>query len=242
MTDVGNIVSPSDANGIVVITQVSPINVSFAIPEDRVPEVEARIAKGGDIPVTVLDRTRATALDTGKFAALDNLVDVQTGTVRAKAVFTNTKGTLFPSQFVNVRLLLDTIHGLVVPVTAVRHGSNGDFVYVLNAADHTVAQRTVTRGHATVDKVEITSGLKQGEQVITEGADRLKDGAHVMLPGDKPAFGSGQGKGRQGQWGTKQSSADAGAASASNASSASSAPDAARREAWKRRRQQSADQ
>lgn len=236
--DVGNVIGPGDANGLVVITQLSPINVAFAIPQDRVDEVQASLVKGKDIPVTVLDRTRTTVLDTGKFLALDNLVDVQTGTVKAKAVFPNAKGSLFPSQFVNVRLLLDTVHAIVVPVTALRHGSNGDYVYVLNAADRTVSQRPVTRGHATVDKVEIASGLKVGEQVITEGADRLKDGAHVMLPGDKPSFGGGQGKGggkgHQGAWAQKQGSADASA-------SPSGAPDAARREAWRKRRQQQSE-
>ena len=119
--------------------------------------------------------------------SLDNQVDITTGTVRAKARFANTDGALFPNQFVNVRLLLSTIEGAVtVPVTALRFGDKGNFVYVLNPGTRTVAQRLVKAGQATADKVVITDGLTFGESVITEGADRLKDGATVVLPGDAP--------------------------------------------------------
>jgi membrane fusion protein, multidrug efflux system len=196
VVDVGNVVGPNDTNGIAVITQVSPIDVEFAIPQDQVQEVRARVNEGAALPVAALDRTRAVTLDSGNFLALDNQVDPQTGTVKAKARFANASLGLFPSQFVNVRLLLRTIQGaVVVPVTALRHGSNGDFVYVLNAAEHTVALRPVKRGQGTVDKVEITSGLTAGEQVITEGADRLKDGARVTLPGERPAAGGARRQG-----------------------------------------------
>jgi multidrug efflux system membrane fusion protein len=186
VVDMGNLVGSSDANGIAVITQLSPIDVEFAVPQDQVPALQERIAGGATLPATALDRTRSQALGSGKFAALDNQVDTQTGTVRAKARFENVKQALFPSQFVNLRLELRTIEAAVmVPVTALRHGSKGDFVYVLNPADRTVAVRAVTRGHATVDKVQLVTGVKAGEQVITEGADRLQDGAKVILPGDK---------------------------------------------------------
>ena len=196
--DVGNIISPGDANGIAVITQVSPIDVQFAIPQDRVPEVQQGLGQGGKMTVTALDRTRATVLDEGKFYALDNQVDVQTGTVKAKARFRNTELTLFPSQFVNVKMLLRTISGaIVVPVNALRNSSNGDYVYVLNAQERTVAMRKVTRGQASIDKVQVASGLRAGEQVITEGADRLKDGDKVTLPGDRPGAGANGGR-RQG--------------------------------------------
>lgn len=201
VVDVGNVVGANDANGIVVITQVTPIDVQFSVPQDLVPEVQGRVNEGAKMQVTALDRTRANTLDTGTFSTLDNQIDTQTGTVRAKARFDNAKFTLFPNQFVNVQLLLRTVqNGVMVPVTALRHGSNGDFVYVLNAADRTAALRPVTRGQTTVDKVEITSGLKVGEKVITEGADRLKDGAKVMLAGDKPPVpgAGGRGNGRRG--------------------------------------------
>jgi multidrug efflux system membrane fusion protein len=196
VVDLGNLVGSGDANGIAVITQLSPIDVEFAVPQDQVPDLQARVHEGAALPAVALDRTRTSQLATGKFSALDNQVDVQTGTVRAKARFANADQKLFPSQFVNLRLEVRNIKdAVVVPVTALRHGSTGDFVYVLNAADKTVALRPVTRGQATVDKVQVATGLQAGEQVITEGADRLKDGAKVTLPGDKPA---GAGGGRRG--------------------------------------------
>ena len=190
VVDVGNVVSSGDANGIAVITQLAPIDVEFAVPQDRVPDVERRVAQGATLPVTAFDRTRTVELDQGSFSTLNNQVDTQTGTVRAKARFANPKSTLFPSQFVNVRMLLDTTRGaIVVPVTALRHGSDGDFVYLLNA-DHTVSLRKVAAGQATADRVAIVSGLAAGESVITEGGDRLKEGARVQLPGDRPASGA----------------------------------------------------
>ena len=183
--DIGNVIGPSDAEGIVVITQTEPIDVEFAVPQDRIGELRLRINEGAALPVEAFDRSRTTLLDTGRFLAMDNQVDVQTGTVRAKARFSNAKHVLFPSQFVNVRLQLQTIQGaLTVPVTAVRHGGEGEYVYVLNAAERAVSLRPVKRGLMTSDKVQIISGLTAGEQVITEGADRLKDGASVNLPGD----------------------------------------------------------
>lgn len=201
--DMGNLVGSGDAAGIAVITQLSPIDVEFAVPQDRVPDLQAGLRGDAPLPATAFDRTRTVALASGKFAALDNQVDVQTGTVRAKARFANADQALFPSQFVNLRLELRTIKGAVmVPVTALRNSSTGDFVYVLNAAERTVAVRPVTRGQATVDKVQIKTGLKAGEQVITEGADRLKEGAKVTLPGDKPqAAGAGGRRGERGAGG-----------------------------------------
>ena len=199
VVDMGNLVGSGDANGIAVITQLSPIDVEFAVPQDRVPDLQASINGGGALPATAFDRTRTVPLASGKFSALDNQVDVQTGTVRAKARFANADQSLFPSQFVNVRLELRTIkNAVMVPVTALRNSSTGDFVYVLNAAERTVATRPVTRGQSTVDKVQIKTGLQAGEQVITEGADRLKDGAKVTLPGDKPQAGGGRRGGRGG--------------------------------------------
>jgi len=199
--DVGNVIGPNDANGIAVITQVSPIDVQFAIPQDRVPEVQQGLGQSSKMTVVALDRTRATVLDEGKFYALDNQVDVQTGTVKAKARFANAKLALFPSQFVNVKMQLRTIAGaVVIPVNALRNSSNGDYVYVLNPRERTVAMRKVTRGQASVDKVQIVTGLQPGERVITEGADRLKDGDKVTLPGDRPGAGANGGR-RQGAGG-----------------------------------------
>ena len=184
--DVGNVVSSSDANGVVLITQVSPIDVVFAVPQDRIGDLQQGGGAPAPIKATALDRTRSTVLDIGVFSSLDNQVDTTTGTVKAKARFNNTQLALFPSQFVNVQLQVRMLdNAVVVPVTAVRQGGNGDYVYVLNA-DRTVSLRTVTRGLATVDKIVISNGLQSGERVITEGADRLKDGSRVTLAGDAP--------------------------------------------------------
>jgi multidrug efflux system membrane fusion protein len=204
--DIGNLVSSNDANGIAVITQQTPIDVQFSVAQDHLPEIQQRINENATLPAIALDRTRTDVLAKGQFKALDNQVDTTTGTVKAKARFSNEAMKLFPSQFVNVRLTVNTIKNAVtVPVTALRHGANGDFVYVLNPQNKTVAQTSVTRGQGTVDRIEIKTGLQGGETVITEGADRLKDGAKVMLPGDRPAGGRGGqggpgGQGGQGGW------------------------------------------
>jgi multidrug efflux system membrane fusion protein len=189
VVDVGNLVSSGSTGGVAVITELAPIDVEFAVPQDRIPQLQARIAAGATLQVTAFDRTRTTPLDTGVFLSLNNQTDVQTGTVRAKARFANAQGALFPSQFVNVRVLVDTVKGaVVVPVSALRHGPGGDFVYVLKD-DRTVTLRNVKQGQATADSVQVASGLEVGEKVITEGGDRLKEGAKVTLPGDAPASG-----------------------------------------------------
>ena len=178
--DVGNLVNPSDINGVALITQVAPIDVMFAVPQDRVADLQKTT---GVIKVTAMDRTRVAVLEVGRFASLDNQIDTTTGTVKAKARFANAQGALFPNQFVNVQLVLKTLdNAVVVPVAALRHGSAGDYVYVLNA-DRSVSLRLVTRGPATVEKVVLAAGLRAGEKVITEGADRLKDGSRVSLAG-----------------------------------------------------------
>ena len=216
--DLGNVVSSSDVNGIALITQLSPIDVVFAIPQDQAGELQKNAAGNIAMKVTALDRTRTATLETGVFASLDNQVDIQTGTVKAKARFSNSTLALFPSQFVNVQLLVQTLsNAIVVPVTALRHGSTGDYVYVLNAAERTVSLRPVNRGQATVDKVVISTGLKAGERVITEGADRLKDGAPVVLTGDTPGAGGGRPGGKR-----------QGASAARGSASAASAPQPAR--------------
>jgi len=199
VVDIGNLVGSSDSTGIAVITQMSPIDVEFSIPQDSVPNLMQRINENAALPAVALDRTRTNVLDSGKFAALDNQVDTQTGTVKAKARFANAKSTLFPSQFVNVRLELRTVKDAVmVPVNAVRHGAKGDFVWILKE-DKTVTMRSITRGEATVDKVQIASGVQAGEKVITEGADRLKEGAHVTLPGAAGARKEGAKEGATGE-------------------------------------------
>jgi multidrug efflux system membrane fusion protein len=222
--DAGNYIAAGDANGVAVITQVAPIDVEFSIPQDRVPEIQARRAEGAELPVTAFDRTRTRKLDAGTFSTLDNLVDTTTGTVKAKARFANASGALFPNQFVNVSMLLRTITAaVVVPVTALRHGPNGDFVYVLKD-DRTVELRPVTRGEASVDTVAVSKGLESGEQVVTEGGDRLKDGAKVQTAADRPASGaSGGASGARGNRGARAGFGASGASGASGFNGASGA-------------------
>ncbi|MES2972005.1 MAG: efflux RND transporter periplasmic adaptor subunit [Pseudomonadota bacterium] len=215
VVDVGNVVSSGDANGVALVTQVSPIDVEFAVPQDMAPSLQQAVA--GSMKVEALDRTRAVVIEAGTFGSLDNVVDTQTGTVRAKARFTNAKLAMFPSQFVNVRLELRTVEGaVVVPISAIRTGTTGDYVFVLKP-DRTVTIRPVKRGQATVDKMQIAAGLAVGERVITEGADRLKEGSRVTLPGD-PAGPGMRGGRRQG------ASAAAGGASGAGASGAAGDP------------------
>ncbi len=188
--DPGNYIAAGDTNGVGVITQIAPIDVEFAVPQDRVPEIQDRVASGATLAVTAFDRTRTNKLDQGMFSTLDNQIDTQTGTVKAKARFPNAATQLYPNQFVNVRLLLRVQQGaIVIPVTAIRHGPNGDFVYVLND-DRTISVRSVTRGIATTDFIAVDKGLELGERVVTEGGDRLKDGARVQLATERPASGA----------------------------------------------------
>lgn len=186
--DAGNYVTSGDTAGLATITQVAPIDVQFSVPQDRVADIQAAQRGVEVLAVTALDRTRKAELDRGRFMTLDNQVDTTTGTVKAKARFENTGGALFPNQFVNVQLLLRNVPALVVPVTAVRTGANGDYVYVINE-DRTVSLRKVKRGQATVGLMAITEGLKEGERVVTEGGDRLQDGMAVQLPGAQAARG-----------------------------------------------------
>ncbi|WP_081682506.1 efflux RND transporter periplasmic adaptor subunit, partial [Pseudacidovorax intermedius] len=190
--DPGNYVAANATTGVAVITQMNPIDVQFSVPQDRVPDIQAQQATGSRLQATALDRTRSDVLDQGVFSTLDNVVDVGTGTVKAKARFDNTQAKLFPSQFVNLRLTLRTVDALVVPVTAVRTGPTGPYVYVIRD-DRTVEVRPVKRGESTPEVIAITSGLQAGDKVVTEGGDRLNDGSRVQLQGERPATGPRQG-------------------------------------------------
>ena len=224
--DVGNTVSNSDANGVAVITQVMPMDVLFAVPQDRVTDVMN--AGKTQMQVLAMDRTRTGVLGSGSFASLDNQVDTTTGTVKAKARFANTDAALFANQFVNIQLRIQSIdNAVVVPITAVRLGGNGDFVFVLNPAERTVSIRPVVRGQATGEKIVIASGLKAGEQVIIDGADRLKEGSRVSLAGDAPR-GGGRRPGASAALGAPASSSPSPAGGGPAASSAPSTPPASR--------------
>lgn len=202
VVDVGNYIGAGDANGLVVVTTLAPIDVEFTIPQDQLPIVQERIAANATLTATALDRTRTTLLDRGQFLSLNNQVATDTGTVRAKARFPNGSGKLYPSQFVNLRLLVNTLVGAVtVPQTAVRQGTSGTYVWLLDA-ENKAHQRKVVSGPAIDDSVTITSGLKAGETVVTEGGDRLTEGGKVQTAATaakaaaRPA-GSGGGRRRR---------------------------------------------
>lgn len=185
--DVGNYVQTSDTNGIVVITQMQPMDVAFTLPEDNLPTVVGRLRAGTALPVTALDRTQTTRLATGTLKTLDNVIDTSTGTIKLKAEFDNRNEALFPNQFVNIQLLVDTLRdALVIPAAAIQRGAPGTFVYKINAAAHTVSVAVVALGPSDGHLVSITQGLALGDMVVVEGADKLRDGAEIQLPGDAP--------------------------------------------------------
>ena len=177
--DVGNIVRASDANGLVVITQVRPISVVFSIPEDRLAAVRRRLQADAVLPVDAYDRDGKVKLASGKLLTIDNQIDPATGTIKLKAEFANDDGALFPNQFVNVRMHVDTLSGaLVVPTSAVQRGSPGTFVYRVND-DNTAAVQPVKLGPVEGETTVVTEGLKAGDRVVVDGADKLRDGAKI---------------------------------------------------------------
>ncbi|HVY64175.1 MAG TPA: MdtA/MuxA family multidrug efflux RND transporter periplasmic adaptor subunit [Gammaproteobacteria bacterium] len=193
--DVGNYVTPGDPNGIVVITQLQPISAIFPIPEDNVPALMRRVQSGATLRVEAYDRSNTTLLATGALQTVDNQLDTTTGTLKLRALFDNKDEQLFPNQFVNIRLLLDTLHDqVIVPAAAIQKGTvDGkptSFVYLVDAADSTVSVRAVTVGVADGERVAVTNGLAAGDVVVTEGGDRLRDGARVQLPGAPPQPGA----------------------------------------------------
>ena len=197
LVDPGNYVQPGSATGLLVITKLKPITVIFTLPEDDIPQVMKRMAAGAKLPVSAINRTDTTTIATGTLATIDNQVDVTTGTVKLRADFANADEALFPNQFVNVNLMVDTLSGaIVVPTPAIQRGAPGTFVYLVNAND-TVSVRPVTIGPATGQMTAITGGLAVGDKVVTDGADRLRDGAKVTVPGAAapaiPAAGAAHG-------------------------------------------------
>lgn len=206
--DPGNIVHAADATGIVVITQLQPITVVFSIPEDNIPGVMQKLQAGNKLAVDTFDRSQKNKLATGSLLTVDNQIDPTTGTVKLKAQFANDDYALFPSQFVNARLLQDTKHGVtLVPSAGVQRGSQGTYVYVVKA-DHTVGMRLVKVGITEGDNSAIDDGLAAGETVVIDGADKLRDGSKVeatMKDAKSPAGSkdatrarSGQGRGKNG--------------------------------------------
>ncbi|PRH47656.1 MdtA/MuxA family multidrug efflux RND transporter periplasmic adaptor subunit [Burkholderia multivorans] len=203
--DPGNYVTPGDTNGIVVITQLQPMSVIFTTSEDNLPQILKQVNAGQKLSVTAYNRNNTIPLETGSLETLDNQIDTSTGTVKLRATFDNKEGLLFPNQFVNTRLLVDVIRdATIVPTSAVLTGSIGQFVYIVKP-DNTVTVRKVKVGPVDGERTSIVDGVAVGERVVTDGSDRLREGAKISIPADQP-------KGASGAHGASAASAASGAA------------------------------
>ena len=179
--DVGNMIHGTDANGLVVITQTQPIYVIFTITADDIAAVVARMHAGEALSVDALDRDGKSKLTTGKLLTIDNQIDVTTGTVKLKAEFANSDNKLFPNQFVNARLRVNTRrNAILIPIAAIQRGTQGTFVYIVGQ-DKSVSIRPVTLGPISGEIVSIEKGLDAGDQVVTDGTDKLREGAKVEV-------------------------------------------------------------
>jgi multidrug efflux system membrane fusion protein len=177
--DPGNMISSADTNGIVSIAELQPITVLYTIPEDNLPTVLARMKLAKAVPVEAFDRSQTTQLASGTLLTIDNQIDPTTGTIKLRAEFKNKESTLYPNQFVNIRMLVNVDeNAIVIPMPALQRGRNGDYVYVVNK-DGTVSLRDVKIGHTSGETVVIENGLEPGEIVVVDGADKLRDGAKV---------------------------------------------------------------
>jgi membrane fusion protein, multidrug efflux system len=181
LVDQGNYVTPGDTNGIVVVTQLAPISVLFTVPEDNLQAISKRLQAGAVLPASALDRSGANKLADGTLATFDSQIDQTTGTIKLRALFPNEQRTLYPNQFVNIRLLLDTHKDVTTMSTAgIQRGVPGTFVYLINA-DSTVSVRPVQLGVTDGDRVEVVSGISPGDRVVIDGADKLRDGAKIAM-------------------------------------------------------------
>ena len=191
LVDPGNYVQSGSATGLLVITQIKPISVIFTLPEDDIPQVAKRMAAGATLPVTAYNRADTSAIATGTLSTIDNQIDTSTGTVKLRASFANADEALFPNQFVNIGLLVDTLAGaVVVPTPAIQRGAPGTFVYLVKP-DDTVSVRPVRIGPAAGEATSVASGLAVGDEVVIDGADRLRDGAKITVPAAAPAAPAG---------------------------------------------------
>ena len=190
LVDSGNIVQASSTNGIAFLTQLQPITIIFSVAEDYLPQIQHQLANGNHMTVTAFDRAQQTKLATGSVLALDNLIDSTTGTIRLRSVFSNEDNALFPNQFVNVQLLIDTLRDkTLIPASAVQRSAQAAFVYVVKS-DETVEMRTI-KTDATDGNVIAVDGLQPGELIVTDNFNRLQDGAKIS---ERKAEESGGGK------------------------------------------------
>jgi membrane fusion protein, multidrug efflux system len=192
--DLGNLVQANQTTPIVTVTQMRPMSVLFTVPENDLSAIFQHTGGGGKLTVEAYDRNMQHLLTTGTLASIDNQINTSTGTLQLRALFDNADGQLFPNEFVNVKLVVDTLHGqIIVPGAAVQNGPSSNFVYIVNP-DHTVRMQTVTTGPTDGNDIAVMKGLTPGETVVTDGADQLRDGAKVLLPGEQPpSFAQGAG-------------------------------------------------
>lgn len=198
LVDMGNIVHASDTNGLLVITQLQPIAVIFSLPQDQLSQVLGKL-HGSQLAVEAYDRDDITKIASGKLLTIDNQIDTTTGTYKLKSVFDNEKNTLFPNQFVNIHLLVDTKHNVtIVPSPAIQRGPQGTYVYLVQK-DNTVKIQNVTLALSTSNSVGISAGLQPGDTVVTDGQDKLQDGSKIEAHAATGDSGNTQGQPAQGQ-------------------------------------------
>lgn len=212
--DQGNYVTPGDTNGLVVITQLKPISVLFTVPEDNLQAISKRLQSGAGLPSAAFDRSGAKKIADGTLQTFDSQIDPTTGTIKLRAQFPNETEALYPNQFVNIQLLLDTHKDVtIMPTAGVQRGVPGTFVYLVNA-DNTVSVRKIDLGVTDGDRVEVRSGLQPGDKIVVDGADKLRDGAKINVRaeaagGSAPAAAPGPdkaGKKQRSDGGQKQDS------------------------------------
>jgi multidrug efflux system membrane fusion protein len=192
LVDAGNIVHAADPNGLVTIAQLQPISVLFTIPADNLPAVLAKLRAGVSLPVEAYDRDDRNRIASGSLLTVDNQIDPATGTSRLKAVFDNADGALFPNQFVNCRLLLETQHGVIlIPASAVQHGPQGSYVYLVTSGK-TAVMRLVATGATEGNEVSIDKGLENGDVVVIDGQDKLQEGTKVDVRSPNPTRPGGR--------------------------------------------------
>jgi membrane fusion protein, multidrug efflux system len=195
LVDIGNIVTAGQSSEIVVVTELQPMSVLFTIPEDNINQIMARLATGATLAADAYDRAQTVKLTSGTLSSVDSVVDPTTGSVKLRALFDNKDEKLFPAQFVNIRLLVDTLHNqTVVPVAAIQRGADGSFVFAVTP-EKTVTQRSVTTGVQDGNNIQILSGIKPGDTVVIDGADRLRDGADVEIPNQTAKIAAPSGAG-----------------------------------------------
>jgi multidrug efflux system membrane fusion protein len=196
--DLGNLLQANQTQQVVTVTQMQPMSVLFSVPENDLTQVFEQLHQGGKLVAQAWDHDLQHLIATGTLSSVDNQINVSTGTLNMRAMFDNKDLSLYPDQFVNIKLVVTTLKDqIVVPGSAVENGPSSNFVYIVNP-DHTVTMRTVATGPTAGNNIAITKGLTAGETVVTDGADQLRDGQQVLLPGEKPAAELGAGGARGG--------------------------------------------